>query len=225
MKTIYLILALTFPLLLVGKSNPQIFTKLFVCCDKRFRITVFEDNFEQSLYFDSESSKTFYNKLFELDENGNRVGKLLSVKKTSNSGNATLWNIFLEEDKNAPPAGETIVDVGFDGENTLFLALASSFGNTFSIIPIDLFAEAKPISNSIRISGKLDSTKIKPVTDESKEPPIAPLTNEIIFKLKSVTAIKVSPLDHGLSIEIKDKYGKSQNLLYNTSARKWSFID
>lgn len=199
------LLLIFFGLLVVKQSYCQIFTKQFECCDVNFEIVVTEEQFEQTINFVGKSSK--------------REGKALSVRKVSDDGDVVLWNNLLQENAYAPPRGETVVDVGYDGENALYLALASSYRNTFSIILIDLLTEAEPIPI------ELDATSIELVAAESTALPIAPLSNELISKLKSVSAIKVTPVSDGLKVEIKDKNEKTQNLKYESLERHWSLLD
>lgn len=192
-------------LIVVKQSSSQIFTKQFECCDMNFKILVTEEQFEQMLNFAGKSMK--------------REGKILSVRKVSDDGDVVLWNTLRQEYPFEPPRGETVVDVGYDGENTLYLALASSYRNAFGIVLIDLLTEAEPIPI------ELDARSIEPVAVESKKPPISALPNELLAKLKNVSKIKVTPLLNGLIVEIKDKYDKTQNLKYDSLERHWSLLD
>jgi hypothetical protein len=130
-----------------------------------------------------------------------------------------LWNTFLQEDAYSPPRGNTIVDLSFDGDATLYLALASTYRNTFAIIPISTSAEADPIPDQV------DATSIKLASSGSPSSSILPLTNEIIPKLKSISKIRISSSSEIISIETQDKYGEVQNLEYDLATKEWTLID
>jgi hypothetical protein len=169
-KLLFLLISL-FPSFLKA-SDTQIFKSNFGCCENKFEISIDEEQFEQTLSFSS-GSKT-------------RSGKTLSLKKNSSAGEMVLWNTFLQEDAYSPPRGNTIVDLSFDGDATLYLALASTYRNTFAIIPISTSAEADPIPDQV------DATSIKLASSGSPSSSILPLTNEIIPKLKSISKIRIS---------------------------------
>jgi hypothetical protein len=202
-KLLFLLISL-FPSFLKA-SDTQIFKSNFGCCENKFEISIDEEQFEQTLSFSS-GSKT-------------RSGKTLSLKKNSSAGEMVLWNTFLQEDAYSPPRGNTIVDLSFDGDATLYLALASTYRNTFAIIPISTSAEADPIPDQV------DATSIKLASSGSPSSSILPLTNEIIPKLKSISKIRISSSSEIISIETQDKYGEVQNLEYDLATKEWTLID
>ena len=202
-KLLFLLISL-FPSFLKA-SDTQIFKSNFGCCENKFEISIDEEQFEQTLSISS-GSKT-------------RSGKTLSLKKNSSAGEMVLWNTFLQEDAYSPPRGNTIVDLSFDGDATLYLALASTYRNTFAIIPISTSAEADPIPDQV------DATSIKLASSGSPSSSILPLTNEIIPKLKSISKIRISSSSEIISIETQDKYGEVQNLEYDLATKEWTLID
>ena len=202
-KLLFLLISL-FPSFLKA-SDTQIFKSNFGCCENKFEISIDEEQFEQTLSFSS-GSKT-------------RSGKTLSLKKNSSAGEMVLWNTFLQEDAYSPPRGNTIVDLSFDGDATLYLALASTYRNTFAIIPISTSAEADPIPDQV------DATSIKLASSGSPSSSRLPLTNEIIPKLKSISKIRISSSSEIISIETQDKYGEVQNLEYDLATKEWTLID